>query len=100
MKELHKITLAKMKEEVKGKSYDVLSTDINALSISFYNTMVNVDLENRDGGEIVIHKPYTACEVKIDCEDIVDSIETDGAGYLLISFNNGMSDIEIKEVKQ
>lgn len=98
MKKLHEITLSQLKEATNGHTFNVESTDTNTMSVAFYGATIEVTTEFKDGGEIVIHKPSTLCEVKIDCEDILGRIETDDNGHFVISFNNEMSELEITEV--
>ncbi|WP_418755428.1 hypothetical protein [Eubacterium ventriosum] len=100
MRELHEITLNQMKEAISGNTYNIISIDTNALSVAFYGAVVEVDTEFKDDGEISIHKPGTLCEVKIDCGDVLDGIETDDNGYFILYFNNGLADIEITKVSQ
>lgn len=100
MKELHEITLNQMKEATSSKTYKVESTDTNAMSVSFFDAVVEISTEFKENGEIIIHKPGTLCEAQIDCGDILEGIETDDEGYFVLYFNNGMSDIEITQMKQ
>ena len=100
MKGLHEITLNQMKEATSGSTYKVESTDTNAMSVSFYDAVVEISTEFKENGEIIIHKPGTLCEAKLDCEDILEGIETDDDGYFILYFNNEMSDIEITQMKR
>ncbi len=100
MNNLHEITLNQMKEATTGNTYNIVSEDTYSLSVAFYGAVVEVDPDYGGGGEIVIYKPGTLCEVKIDCEDILDEIVTDGEGYFLITFNNEMVGMEITKVSE
>lgn len=80
--------------EEKKIRFVVESEDSGSVFIAFYGCEIKTSLDDGIGGEIIMIKPHTEMEVRIDF-DIVDAITKEGVGSYRLEMNNGMSDIVI-----
>ena len=93
---MEEITREVFKSELEALHYvgarlNVESIDCYDISLSLCDCIIEEDGLSHDA--IIIHKPYTQMEVRINY-DIIDAIYKEENTYTL-EFNNGMPDIEI-----
>jgi len=82
--------------EDKNK-FNVESEDSGSIYLSLYGCKVETTLEDGICGEIVMFKPYTEMEVRLDF-DIVDTITKEDDGSYRLEVVNGMPDVVIRNV--
>ncbi len=88
--------LAALEED--RNQFNVESEDSGSIYLSLYGCKIETTLEDGICGEIVMFKPYTEMEVRLDF-DIIDAItkEEDGSYRLEMSYY-GMPDVVIRNV--
>ena len=75
--------------------------DSNAVHISFSHALVEMNMDSGEDGQIVIFKPSTQCEARIDYNDDVEYIRAnEDSSEVIIEFNNGMSDMTMTLCKE
>ncbi len=82
--------------ENKNK-FNVESEDTGLMYLSLYGCKIETTLEDGICGEIVMFKPYTEMEVRLDF-DIIDAITKEEDGLYRLEMNNGMPDVVIRNV--
>ncbi len=82
--------------EDKNK-FNVESEDSGSIYLSLYGCKIETTLEDGVCGEIVMFKPYTEMEVRLDF-DIVDMITKEEDGSYRLEMDNGIPDIVIRNV--
>jgi len=80
--------------EEKNK-FNVESEDSGSIYLSLYGCKVETTLEDGICGEIVMFKPYTEMEVRLDF-DIIDTITKEEDGSYRLEMDNGMPDVVIR----
>ena len=86
-----------IKELKSGTTFNVSSSDIGNVTFYLRGCLIEAKLEEGVEGEITFFKPHTDMEVDIDLE-IVDEITKENGTYTL-SFNNGLSDVDIEVIQ-
>lgn len=82
--------------EDKNK-FNVESEDSGSIYLSFYGCKIETTLEEGICGEIVMFKPYTEMEVRLDF-DIIDIITKEEDGSYRLEMSNGMPDVIVRNV--
>jgi len=82
--------------EDKNK-FNVESEDSGVIYLSLNGCKIETSLEDGICGEIVIFKPYTEMEVRIDF-DIINAIAKEEDGSYRLELDRGMSDVVIRNV--
>ncbi len=77
--------------------FNVESEDSGSIYLSLYGCKVETTLEDGICGEIVIFKPYTEMEVRIDF-DIIAAITKEDDGSYRLEMDHGMPDVVIRNV--
>ncbi len=77
--------------------FNVESEDSGSIYFSLYGCKIETTLEDGICGEIVMFKPYTEMEVRLDF-DIIDAITKEEDSSYRLEMNNGMPDIVIRNV--
>lgn len=77
-------------------NFNVESEDSGSVYLSLYGCKIETTLDD-DCGELVIFKPHTEMEVRIDF-DIIDTITKEDDGSFRLEMGNGMSDVVIRNV--
>lgn len=81
-----------------GKNnFNVESEDSGSVYLGLYECRLETTLEEGICGELVMFKPYTNMEVRIDF-DIIDTITKEDDGLYRLEMSNGMSDIAIRKL--
>lgn len=83
-------------EEDKNK-FNVESEDSGSIYLSFYGCKIETTLEDGICGEIVMFKPYTEMEVRLDF-DIIAAITKEDDGSYRLEMDHGMPDVVIRNV--
>lgn len=98
---MSEVSLDQLKTEIRGNIYNIISDDVNAVSIRFERALLEVNMDNGNDGQLVIFKPGTFCEVVLDSDSIIEDILAN-ADYseIIIRFKNGMSDLSITLCKE
>lgn len=81
-------------EEDENK-FNVESEDSGSIYLSLYGCKLETTLEDGICGEIVMFKPYTEMEVRLDF-DIIDAITKEEDGSYRLEMDNGMPDVVIR----
>ncbi len=76
-------------------NFDVESEDSGSIYLSLYGCKVEATLEDGICGEIVMFKPYTEMEVRLDF-DIITAITKEEDGSYRLEMDNGMTDVVIR----
>lgn len=82
--------------EDKNK-FSVESEDSGSIYLSLYGCKIETTLEEGICGEIVMFKPYTEMEVRLEF-DIIDIITKEEDGSYRLEMGNGMSDVIVRNV--
>ncbi len=84
-------------EEDKNQ-FNVESEDSGSIYLSLYGCKIETTLEDGICGEVVMFKPYTEMEVRLDF-DIIDAITREDDGSYRLEMNYyGIPDIVIRNV--
>jgi len=94
-KEQFAMELAALGED--KNQFNVESEDSGSIYLSLYGCKVETTLEDGICGEIVMFKPYTEMEVRLDF-DIIDTIAKEEDGSYRLEMDNGMPDVAIRNV--
>lgn len=78
----------------KETLFNVESVDSGTVYLSLYGCKVETTLEEGICGEIVMFKPFSSMEARIDF-DIVDAITKEEDGSFCLELSNGLSDVVI-----
>ncbi len=81
-------------EENKNK-FNVESEDSGLIYLSLYGCKLETTLEDGICGEIVMFKPYTEMEVRLDF-DIIAEITREEDGSYRLEMDNGIPDVVIR----
>jgi len=76
-------------------SFNVESEDSGSIYLSLYGCKIENTLEDGICGELVMFKPYTEMEVRLDF-DIIYAITRENDGSYRLEMDNGMPDIVIR----
>ncbi len=88
--------LAALEED--RNQFNVESEDSGSIYLSLYGCKIETTLEDGICGEIVMFKPYTEMEVRLDF-DIIDAITKEDDGSYRLEMNYyGMPDVVIRNV--
>ncbi len=77
--------------------FNVESEDSGSIYLSLYGCKIETTLEDGICGELVMFKPYTGMEVRLDF-DIVDMITKEEDGSYRLEMDNGIPDVVIRNV--
>lgn len=94
MERLNELTIADVKELVKGKKVTVSSTGDSAITIHMKEAIVIVDPDAGTDGEITFLEPDTGNRLALDSDKIINSIHGN-ENTIVIRFCNGMGGLDI-----
>lgn len=78
-------------------NFNVESDDSGSIYLSLYGCRIEASLDDGVSVELIMFKPNTNMEVRLDFE-IIDTVTKEDDDSYRLEMNNGMSDIVIRNV--